>query len=392
MYYSYLIYIAFNSIDKNSFKFIDYNDWNNIANGKQLYIFDNHNYCIKSNSNLIYNYYTCCQNIEFVNNKYNLSSSNIINIINNISKEDIDKLNNVKEIVYINTTNKNTYSIFQIIGYIVVIIYLVIWIIFKFYDFIMGLIFIVANFILKMFNIDLNINDNMDTNNNLLPNSFSSTSISVGSIFENILGDETLIEVKTSKDPSITAGSIDNFIGCANIKKEINKIINQIKYESIYKDMNCELPKGVLLIGPPGVGKTHLVKTIINSTGMKHIFISGSDFNKKYVGSGSSTVAKLFKKARENKPCLIFIDEADTILTKRSHNEISSASVDSNSTICKLLAEMDSLKTESGVIVIFASNMDMDYIDKGIIRAGRVDKIIHINHPTFEERIELFKM
>jgi ATP-dependent Zn protease len=403
LYYSYLIFIVFNNIDRNSFKFIDYNDWNNIAYGKQLYVFDNRNYCIKSNSNLIYNYYTCCQNIEFVKNKYTLSSSNIINTsnttntINDLSDEEINKLNSIKEIIYINTKNKN--SIYQIIGYIVIIIYIVIWVLFKFYGFIMRLISIIANSILKMFGIDLNKNINAtnlqnttntnNTNNNLLPNSSSSTSISLGSMFENILGDETLIEVKTSKDPSST---IDNFIGCANIKKEISKIINQIKYESIYRDMNCELPKGVLLIGPPGVGKTHLVKTIINSTGMKHIFISGSDFNKKYVGSGSSTVAKLFKKARENKPCLIFIDEADTILKKRSHNETSAASVDSNSTICKFLAEMDSLKTESGVIVIFASNMDIDYIDKGIIRAGRVDQIIHISHPTFEERIELFKM
>jgi len=390
LYYSYLIYIVFNNIDKNSFKFIDYNDWNNIAYGKQLYVFDNNNYCIKSNSNIIYNYYTCCQNIEFVKNKYTLSYSNIINTTNNISKEEINKLNGIKEIVYINT-NKNTNSIYQIIGYIIVIIYIIVLFLFKFYDYIMELISIITNFILKMFGIDLNKNINTNTkntNNNLLPD-ISSTNISFGSMFENILGDENLIEVKTNKDPSST---IDNFIGCTNIKKEINKIINHIKYETIYRDMNCELPKGVLLIGPPGVGKTHLVKTIINSTGMKHIFISGSDFNKKYVGYGSSTVAKLFKKARENKPCLIFIDEADTILRKRSHNETSSASVDSNSTICKFLAEMDSLKTESGVIVIFASNMDIDYIDKGIIRAGRVDQIIHISNPTFEERIELFKM
>ena len=407
LYYSYLIYIVFfNTIDNNSFKFINYNDWNNIAQGKQLYVFNNNNYCIKSNSNLIYNYYTCCQNIEFVKNEYNLTNLNITE--NNINTQEINKLNTIKEIVYINTTNKNTYSIFQIICCFILIISLLMWNLFKFYQYIIGSLNYISNNILKIFNIDLppntnnnllptNTNTNTNTNNNLVPNTnnlplitkSSNNTLSFGSLFDNLLGEQTLIDVKTNKDPSIT---IDNFIGCANIKNEINMIINQIKYETIYKENNCELPKGVLLIGPPGVGKTHLVKTIINSTGMNHIFISGSDFNKKYVGSGTSTVSSLFKKARENKPCLIFIDEADTILKKRSHNETSAASVDSNSTICKFLAEMDSLKTESGVIVIFASNMDMDYIDKGISRAGRIDKIIYINHPTFEERIDLFKM
>jgi ATP-dependent Zn protease len=234
----------------------------------------------------------------------------------------------------------------------------------------------------------IDVNSQNNTNEQNLTQKISN-SLNTGSFFDNLIGDDTQIQVKNDKDPKI---SLDNFIGCANIKKNIKKLILQINYETIYKTNNCELPKGLLLLGPPGVGKTHLVKTIINSTGMNYIFISGSDFNKKYVGSGSSTVDKLFKKARENKPCLIFIDEADTILKKRSHSDSSAATTDFNSTICKFLAEMDSLKTESGVVLIFASNMDITHIDKGIMRAGRIDQIININLPTFEERIKLFKM
>lgn len=185
--------------------------------------------------------------------------------------------------------------------------------------------------------------------------------------------------------------TIDNFIGCTNIKKDINRIINQIKYNNIYCINDCELPKGLLLKGPAGCGKTHLVKTIINSTGINYLFTNGSEFNKMFVGAGSIMINNLFRKARENKPCLIFIDEADTIIKKRSYND-SSTSNEFNSTICKFLSELDSLKTESGVIVIFASNMDEQYIDKAMIRSGRIDLIINIDHPTLEERIDLFKM
>lgn len=384
-YYSYLIYIIYNSFNKNLFKYVNSNEWIKISINKQLYVFDNHNYCIKTNSNLIFNYFICCQNIEIHKNKFNITNEQ--NDSNSLNNDALPINNYVKEIIYINTFNQK--NIFEIIGYSLVIIYLILLCVLKFYHFIINFISILINEILKIFNNESNKNklpiDN-DFRNKITP---IENNITLNSLFNNIFGEDSIFDVKKEKDESIT---IDNFIGCSNIKNEINKIINQIKHESIFKNNFCELPKGVLIIGPPGVGKTHLVKTIINSTGMNYIFISGSDFNKKYVGSGSSTVSKLFMKARENKPCLIFIDEADTILKKRSHSETSSASIDFNSTICKFLAEMDSLKTETGVIVIFASNMDIEHIDKGLTRAGRVDQIIHINHPTFEERIELFKM
>lgn len=188
--------------------------------------------------------------------------------------------------------------------------------------------------------------------------------------------------------------SIDNFVGCQNIKKDINKVINHIKYYNIYKKFDCDLPKGILLSGPPGCGKTHLVKTIVKATGINYIHTSGSDINKIFVGSGSLTINNLFIKARASKPCLIFIDEADTLIRKRVYTSqaTTGTSVEFGSTLCKLLAEMDSLKTESGIVIIFATNMPEENIDKALLRAGRVDQIIHISYPTFEERIELFKM
>lgn len=219
-------------------------------------------------------------------------------------------------------------------------------------------------------------------------NFFKQFNLGTNNMFEYLFNTES---VKSELDSEIT---IDNFIGCQNIKKNINKIINHIRYYNIYKKFDCDLPKGILLCGPPGCGKTHLVKTIVKSTGIKYLYTSGSDINKMFVGSGSFTLNNLFTKAKVLKPCLIFIDEADTLIRKRSYTSDTSsgASSEFGSTLCKLLAEMDSLKTESGIIVVFATNMPEEHIDKALLRAGRVDEIIHISYPTFEERIELFKM
>jgi cell division protease FtsH len=186
--------------------------------------------------------------------------------------------------------------------------------------------------------------------------------------------------------------TIDNFIGCNNIKKDINELITQIKFHNIFSFNDCNLPKGILLLGPPGCGKTHLVRTIINATKINYIFTSGSDFNKVFVGSGTLMLNQIFTKARENKPCLIFIDEADSLIKKRNFSDSSAVSTEFGSSLCKLLAELDSIKTEAGIVVVFATNMNEQYIDRALMRAGRVDKILHITEPTFEERKQLFKM
>jgi len=209
---------------------------------------------------------------------------------------------------------------------------------------------------------------------------------------KSIISNSEIVVRKYKENPEIEKQTIDNFIGCNNIKKDINELITQIKYHEIFSINECNLPKGVLLLGPPGCGKTHLVKTIINATKINYIFSSGSDFNKIYVGSGTLMLNQIFTKARENKPCLIFIDEADTLIKKRAFAETSAVSTEFGSSLCKLLAELDSIKTEAGIIVVFATNMNEKYIDSALMRAGRVDKILHITEPTFEERKQLFKM
>lgn len=209
---------------------------------------------------------------------------------------------------------------------------------------------------------------------------------------KSIISNSEIVVKKYKENSEIEKQTIDNFIGCNNIKKDINELITQIKYHEIFSINECNLPKGVLLLGPPGCGKTHLVKTIINATKINYIFSSGSDFNKIYVGSGTLMLNQIFTKARENKPCLIFIDEADTLIKKRAFAETSAVSTEFGSSLCKLLAELDSIKTEAGIIVVFATNMNEKYIDPALMRAGRVDKILHITEPTFEERKQLFKM
>jgi cell division protease FtsH len=214
--------------------------------------------------------------------------------------------------------------------------------------------------------------------------------MSFGADSSDIVVKKSDTENKSKSDTEIQ--TIDNFIGCSNIKKDINELITQIKFHNIFSSNDCNLPKGVLLLGPPGCGKTHLVRTIINATKINYIFTSGSDFNKIFVGSGTQMLNQIFTKARENKPCLIFIDEADALIKKRNFSDSSAVSTEFGSSLCKLLAELDSIKTEAGIVVVFATNMNEKYIDPALMRAGRVDKILHITEPTFEERKQLFKM
>lgn len=367
-YYLYLFIIIFALINQfyyHKYEFVNLQDWINSLNEyeKPIYVINDKNYCIESSGGLIYNNYKCVQNIIPVSNYLNISEYNI------------------NQVHYL-THDKNSFNIYKWIIIIICLYYFI------------RITSNIFHFFFKIKNKDtgneLDISDNDNITSNSKSSNSSNSSSSSMSIFDDLFGNaKSNFEVRSDPDPTIT---IDNFIGCANIKKEINKLINQIKNNHIYKEYGCELPKGLLLIGNPGCGKTHLVKTIINATGMKYIFTSGSDINKSLVGSGSNAITQIFNKARENKPCLIFFDEADTILKKRSYTENSTASIEFGATICKLLAEMDSLKTESGIIVVFATNMDMEYIDKGIMRSGRIDQIIHINNPTFEERIDLFKM
>lgn len=169
-------------------------------------------------------------------------------------------------------------------------------------------------------------------------------------------------------------------------KKEMKKIVSFLKKPKVFSSIGAKLPKGVLFSGSPGVGKTLLAKAIANEAKVPFYYCSGSEFDEVFVGLGSLRVRKLFSNARENAPCVIFIDEIDSI-GKRSNNSINS----SEQTLNQFLVELDGFKENSGIIVIAATNR-VEVLDKALIRSGRFDKIIFIPLPNKNDREEIFKI
>ena len=248
------------------------------------------------------------------------------------------------------------------------------------------------------FNFDDSKNDNDKHGDSKNDNNSKKSSINpkkdtnfMSSFLSEIKGITDSPKVTLYNDLELKNCGLNDFIGCENIKTEIRKVIHYIKNSKSYKNNFCDYPKGVMLLGPPGCGKTHLVKSIIAETKMNYIYKCGSDFMKMYVGTGPKNVQALFEEARNNKPCMIFIDEADTLIMSRRNNTEKSHS-EAVSTITKFLEEMDSMENNDGLFIIFATNMPEDEIDPAIKRAGRVDKIIHVSLPIFDERIKLFKL
>lgn len=169
-------------------------------------------------------------------------------------------------------------------------------------------------------------------------------------------------------------------------KKEMKKIVSFLKKPKVFSSIGAKLPKGVLFSGSPGVGKTLLAKAIANEAKVPFYYCSGSEFDEVFVGLGSLRVRKLFSNARENAPCVIFIDEIDSI-GRRSNNSINS----SEQTLNQFLVELDGFKENSGIIVIAATNR-VEVLDKALIRSGRFDKIIFIPLPNKNDREEIFKI
>ena len=179
--------------------------------------------------------------------------------------------------------------------------------------------------------------------------------------------------------------------GLEEAKVEIMEIVDFLKNPDKYTKLGGKIPKGVLLVGPPGTGKTLLAKSVAGEANVPFFSISGSDFVEMFVGVGASRVRDLFKNAKEKSPCIIFIDEIDAIGRARGKNPMSGGNDERESTLNQLLTEMDGFGTNSGVIVLAATNR-ADILDKALMRAGRFDRQIYVELPDLIGRKEIFEV
>ena len=177
--------------------------------------------------------------------------------------------------------------------------------------------------------------------------------------------------------------------GQAGAKQEIQEIVEFLKNPKRYTDLGGKIPKGALLVGPPGTGKTLLAKAVAGEADVPFFSMSGSDFVEMFVGVGASRVRDLFRQAKEKAPCIIFIDEIDAVGRARSRGVQMGANDERESTLNQLLTEMDGFGTNSGVIIMAATNR-ADILDKALLRAGRFDRQIHVDLPDVSERKAIF--
>ena len=177
--------------------------------------------------------------------------------------------------------------------------------------------------------------------------------------------------------------------GQTGAKQEVQEIVEFLKNPKKYTDLGGKIPKGALLVGPPGTGKTLLAKAVAGEAGVPFFSMSGSDFVEMFVGVGASRVRDVFHQAKEKSPCIIFIDEIDAVGRARSKNPSMGGNDERENTLNALLTEMDGFGTNSGVIVLAATNR-VDMLDKALLRAGRFDRQIHVDLPDLPERKEIF--
>ena len=179
--------------------------------------------------------------------------------------------------------------------------------------------------------------------------------------------------------------------GQEGAKQEVQEIVEFLKNPKKYTELGGKIPTGALLIGPPGTGKTLLAKAVAGEAGVPFFSLSGSDFMEMFVGVGASRVRDLFRQAKEKAPCIIFIDEIDAVGRARSQNPSMSGNDERESTLNALLTEMDGFGTNSGVIVLAATNR-ADMLDKALLRAGRFDRQISVDLPDLNERKAIFEV
>lgn len=179
--------------------------------------------------------------------------------------------------------------------------------------------------------------------------------------------------------------------GLEEAKIEVMEIVDFLKNPKKYTSLGGKIPKGALLIGPPGTGKTLLAKAVAGEANVPFFSISGSDFVEMFVGVGASRVRDLFRQAKEKAPCIVFIDEIDAVGRARSKNAGFSSNDERENTLNQLLTEMDGFGSNSGVIILAATNR-ADILDKALMRAGRFDRQIHVDLPELKERMDIFKV
>ena len=177
--------------------------------------------------------------------------------------------------------------------------------------------------------------------------------------------------------------------GCDEAKEDVQEIVDFLRDPSKYQRLGGRIPRGVLLVGSPGTGKTLLAKAIAGEAGVPFFTISGSDFVEMFVGVGASRVRDLFRQAKEKSPCIIFIDEIDAVGRARSKNPAMGGNDERENTLNALLTEMDGFGTNSGVIILAATNR-VDMLDSALLRAGRFDREIHVDLPGLNERKAIF--
>jgi len=185
--------------------------------------------------------------------------------------------------------------------------------------------------------------------------------------------------------------TFENVAGLSEAKQEVQEIVEFLKNPQKYTAVGGKIPKGALLVGPPGTGKTLLAKAVAGEAGVPFFSMSGSDFVEMFVGVGASRVRDLFRQAKEKAPSIVFIDEIDAVGRARGNRQMQGGNDERENTLNQLLTEMDGFGTNSGVIILAATNR-ADILDKALLRAGRFDRQIHVDLPEIKDRVEIFKV